>query len=164
MATGSGKTFTAISVVYRMIKHGGAHRVLFLVDRKNLGTQALTEFQLYTSPTTGAHFTDEYTVQHLRSNAIDPASRVVITTIQRLYALIRNEPNFDEESEEHSTFEAAPPAREAVPLAYNPRIPIGTFDVIVVDEYHRAVSKLLGSEQVDSLTGAVACDEYGVER
>jgi type I restriction enzyme R subunit len=37
MATGSGKTFTAVSFIYRLIKFAGAKRVLFLVDRSNLG-------------------------------------------------------------------------------------------------------------------------------
>ena len=39
MATGSGKTFTSISFIYRLIKFAGARRVLFLVDRGNLGRQ-----------------------------------------------------------------------------------------------------------------------------
>jgi type I restriction enzyme, R subunit len=41
MATGSGKTFTAVSFSYRLIKHAEAKRVLFLVDRANLGRQTL---------------------------------------------------------------------------------------------------------------------------
>jgi type I restriction enzyme R subunit len=44
MATGSGKTFTAISAIYRMIRHADARRVLFLVDRANLGRQTFNEF------------------------------------------------------------------------------------------------------------------------
>ena len=38
MATGSGKTFTAVTAAYRMVKFADARRVLFLVDRANLGT------------------------------------------------------------------------------------------------------------------------------
>jgi type I restriction enzyme R subunit len=41
MATGSGKTYTAVNFVYRLIKLAGARRVLFLVDRGNLGDQTL---------------------------------------------------------------------------------------------------------------------------
>src|SRR5438093_6836536 len=37
MATRSGKTYTAVNSVYRLIKLAGARRVLFLVDRGNLG-------------------------------------------------------------------------------------------------------------------------------
>jgi type I restriction enzyme, R subunit len=143
MATGSGKTFTAVSAAYRLVKFGGARRVLFLVDRKNLGTQTLTEFQQYVSPYNGYSFADEYNVQHLHSNRIDGASRVVVTTVQRLYSMLKGEEQFDEEREEGSLFEAAPElGGTAVPIAYNPRIPIETFDFIVVDECHRSIYNL----------------------
>jgi type I restriction enzyme R subunit len=87
MATGSGKTFTAASFIYRLIKFGGAKRVLFLVDRANLGRQTYREFQQYISPYSGLKFTDEFNVQHLRKNTIDPVSRVCISTIQRVYSI-----------------------------------------------------------------------------
>ncbi len=140
MATGSGKTFTAVSAVYRLIKFGGAKRVLFLVDRRNLGTQTFTEFQQYVSPYNGRSFTQEYNVQHLNSNRVGEASRVVITTVQRLYSMLRGEEEFDEEREEGSLFEAGPGLEGGpVPVAYNPRIPLETFDFIVVDECHRSI-------------------------
>lgn len=143
MATGSGKTFTAVSAVYRLIKFAGAKRVLYLVDRKNLGTQTLTEFQQYTSPYNGYSFAEEYNVQHLRSNRIDEASRVVVTTVQRLYSMLKGEEEFDEEREEGSQFEASPALGGApMPVTYNPRIPIETFDFIVVDECHRSIYNL----------------------
>jgi type I restriction enzyme, R subunit len=143
MATGSGKTFTAVSAVYRLIKFAGAKRVLFLVDRKNLGTQTLTEFQQYVSPYNGYSFAEEYNVQHLRSNRIDEASRVVVTTVQRLYSMLKGEEEFDEEREEGSLFEAGPALGGApMPVIYNPRIPIETFDFIVVDECHRSIYNL----------------------
>lgn len=88
MATGSGKTFTAVNFIYRLIKHGDARRVLFLVDRGNLGRQTLREFQQFVTPDDGRKFTEIYNVQHLQSNALDPVSRVCITTIQRLYAML----------------------------------------------------------------------------
>ncbi len=106
MATGSGKTFTAVAFAYRLIKFAGAKRILFLVDRRNLGNQTLREFQQYVSHYTGWLFTEEYNVQHLRSNAVAPASRVVITTVQRLYSMLKGEPFYDEEREEGSMFEA----------------------------------------------------------
>ena len=88
MATGSGKTYTACSFCYRLIKFGKAKRILFLVDRNNLARQTLNEFQQFVSPQTNDSFANEYVVQHLRGNAIDPASKVVITTIQRLYGAL----------------------------------------------------------------------------
>jgi type I restriction enzyme, R subunit len=88
MATGSGKTFTAVSFIYRLIKFAGAKRVLFLVNRSNLGRQTLKEFQQYVTPDDGRKFTELYNVQHLQSNTLDPVSRVCITTIQRLYSML----------------------------------------------------------------------------
>ena len=68
MATGSGKTFMACNQVYRLIKHAGARRVLFLVDRSNLGRQTLREFQGFTTPDEGRKFTELYNVQLLQSS------------------------------------------------------------------------------------------------
>ncbi|MBU0483589.1 MAG: DEAD/DEAH box helicase family protein, partial [Proteobacteria bacterium] len=87
MATGSGKTFTAISIIYRLIKFAGAKRVLFLVDRGNLGKQTLKEFQQYVSPYNNYKFSEEFIVQRLTSNTIDTTARVCICTIQRLYSM-----------------------------------------------------------------------------
>jgi len=102
MATGSGKTFTAVSAIYRLIKHGKAHRVLFLVDRGNLGKQALREFQTYVTPDDGRKFTELYNVQRLTTNTFDPASKVCVTTIQRLYSILSGQEQFDEANEEQS--------------------------------------------------------------
>src|SRR5690606_3072325 len=86
MATGSGKTFTAANLSYRLVKHADARRVLFLVDRKNLGDQTLKEFQGFATPDDGRKFTELYNVQHLKHGNIDAASRVVICTVQRLFS------------------------------------------------------------------------------
>lgn len=145
MATGSGKTFTAVSALYRLVKFAGASRVLFLVDRRNLGTQTVTEFQQYRSPYNGYSFTDEYNVQLLGSNRIDPSSRVAVTTVQRLYSMLKGEEEFREEREEGSLFEAAPldaAGKNTMPVVYNPRIPIEAFDFVVVDECHRSIYNL----------------------
>ncbi len=140
MATGSGKTFTAVNACYRLIKHAGAKRILFLVDRNNLGKQTLSEFQNYLSPYNGYKFTEEYTVQHLKKNTIDPASKVCITTIQRLYSMLKGEEEYNEANEEGSLFEADTSlVKEALPVVYNPKIPIETFDFIIVDECHRSI-------------------------
>jgi type I restriction enzyme, R subunit len=90
MATGSrGKTFTAISFIYRLIKFAGARRVLFLVDRGNLGDQTLKEFQQYVSPYNNFKFSEEYIVQRLQGNQLDTTARVCICTIQRMYPCSR---------------------------------------------------------------------------
>ncbi len=89
MATGSGKTFTAISFIYRLIKFAGARRVLFLVDRGNLGRQTKKEFDQYISPVNNYKFGEEYIVQHLTSNQLDKTARVCISTIQRMYSMLK---------------------------------------------------------------------------
>ncbi|WP_217915056.1 type I restriction-modification enzyme R subunit C-terminal domain-containing protein [Miltoncostaea marina] len=137
MATGSGKTFTAANIAYRLIKHADARRILFLVDRANLGRQTLKEFQGFVTPGDGRKFTDLYNVQHLASNTIDPVARVTISTIQRLYSTLRGDPELDQEVDEHSSMELVP--ADPVPVAYNPALPIEEFDVIIVDECHRSI-------------------------
>jgi type I restriction enzyme R subunit len=140
MATGSGKTFTATTGSYRFIKFGKAKRILFLVDRNNLGKQALNEFQQYVSPYNNYKFTEEYTVQRLHRNTIDPAAKVCITTIQRLYSILKGEEEFEEENEETSMFEtAASLVKQPMPVVYNPKVPVETFDFIIIDECHRSI-------------------------
>lgn len=137
MATGSGKTFTACTFTYRLLKHAGARRVLFLVDRNNLGDQTLKEFQQYRPPDDGRHFSDIYVTQQMKSRHVDKDASVVITTIQRLYAMLRGE-DLDEELEEGSAFEKDEDGATR-PIEYNPDIPIETFDVIITDECHRSI-------------------------
>ena len=119
------------------MKFAGARRVLFLVDRANLGRQTLKEFQGFTTPDDGRKFTELYNVQRLSSNVIDPVSRVTITTIQRLYSIMRGEPELDEEIDEHSSYELSGP--DAAPVVYNPALPIEFFDFVIVDECHRSI-------------------------
>lgn len=140
MATGSGKTFCSVSFVYRLIKFAKAKRILFLVDRNNLGRQTLNEFQQYSNPYTGRKFTEEYPVQHLKRNALDPAAKVCITTIQRLFSMLKGDEDYREEDEEASLFEVEDMiSREAVAVAYNAKLPIETFDFVVIDECHRSI-------------------------
>jgi type I restriction enzyme R subunit len=105
MAAGSGKTFTAVSALYRLVKHAKIRRALFLVDRANLGRQALREFQQYVAPDDGRKFTELYNVQRLTSNTLEPVSNVCIATIQRLNSILSGEAAFDEANEEQSLFE-----------------------------------------------------------
>jgi type I restriction enzyme, R subunit len=144
MATGSGKTFTAIAALYRLIKFGGARRVLFLVDRGNLGRQAYKELQAYDTPDDGRKFTALYNVACLSSNTIDPVNRVVITTIQRLYSILKGDPELDPALEEGSAFMGSGAAlvREPPPVVYSPTLPPEFFDVVVIDECHRSIYSL----------------------
>jgi len=142
MTSGTGKTYAAVSSVYRLIKFANSKRILFLVDRSNLGRQTRREFQQYVTPDDGRKFTELYNIQHLTSNTLDPVSRVCITTIQRLYSMLKGEPEFDAELEEQSLF--GMPQVELPPkeISYNPAIPIETFDFIITDECHRSIYHL----------------------
>lgn len=143
MATGSGKTIAAITAIYRLIKYGGARRVLFLVDRSNLGEQAEKEFQGYRAPDSHRLFTELYNVQRLSSNTIMDSSRVVIATIQRVYSMLKGEPDLDPTLEEGSQFEAGGGAlKEPLPVVYNGAYPPEYFDVVVIDEVHRSIYTL----------------------
>jgi type I restriction enzyme, R subunit len=143
MATGAGKTVMAVTSIFRLVKFGGAERVLFLVDRANLGRQALKEFQQYSTPDGGRKFTELYNVQLLTSNKIDPVAKVVITTIQRLYSMLKGEEELDPALEEGSQFTSGgkTPA-EPVGVTYNPSIPIEFFDFVFIDECHRSIYTL----------------------
>ena len=141
MATGSGKTFTAISFLYRLIKFAGARRVLFLVDRGNLGRQTRKEFDQYVSPINNYRFGEEYIVQHLTSNQLDKTARVCICTIQRMYSMLKGG-ELPEEADGKSTERVESLFREREPIDYNPAFPIETFDIIVTDEAHRSIYKL----------------------
>jgi type I restriction enzyme, R subunit len=138
MATGAGKTYTACAFIQRLIRNAEAKRVLFLVDRANLGRQAKGEFDQFVMPETGRKFTEEYNVQHLKSNQLDTVSRVTICTIQRLYSMLRGE-ELDEEFDEKSGFEMTQADDRPKEVVYNPAVPIETFDFIVTDECHRSI-------------------------
>ncbi len=138
MATGSGKTFTAISFIYRLLKYAGARRILFLVDTRNLGEQAEQEFQAYFTNDDHRKFTELYNVQLLRSDYVAPDSQVCISTIQRMYAILRGEP-LDDAAETVNPAEYHLPKHESLPVVYNERIPPEQFDMIVIDECHRSI-------------------------
>lgn len=148
MATGSGKTFTAITSVYRLLKPPvRARRVLFLVDTKNLGEQAEQEFQSWTPNDDRRKFTELYAVQRLTSSFIDPAAQVCISTIQRMYSILQGE-EMDASADEVPAADVAKAvgathaSPATAPVAYNPAIPPEFFDLIIIDECHRSIYNL----------------------
>lgn len=142
MATGSGKTFAAVTAIYRLIKFSKAKRVLFLVDRSNLGRQTLREFKQYITPDDGRKFTELYNVQNLTSNTLDPINKVCITTIQRLYSMLKGDPELEVDTEEYSLFDNLTVDDKELEVRYNPELPIETFDFIITDECHRSIYNL----------------------
>ena len=137
MATGSGKTYTAITSIYRLLKHADAKRVLFLVDTRNLGEQAEQEFMAYVPSDDNRKFTELYNVQRLTSSYVANDSQVCISTIQRMYSLLKGR-EMDEVAEEINPAEMVQP-REPMPVVYNGKIPPEFFDFIVIDECHRSI-------------------------
>jgi type I restriction enzyme R subunit len=135
MATGAGKTRMAVTEAYRLIKFGGFNRILFLVDRKNLGEQTLGEFRDYTTPDDGRKFTDLYNVDKLTSSGMVGSSKVVISTIQRVYKVLQGNEVPDEDDKELDSYDIA----EAVTVEYTPLLPPESFDLVIVDECHRSI-------------------------
>jgi type I restriction enzyme, R subunit len=140
MATGAGKTYTAITSIYRLLKHADAKRVLFLVDTKNLGEQAEQEMMAYVPIDDNRKFTELYSVQRLKSSFVDKGADVCISTIQRLYSLLQDK-ELDEAAEEINPAELTQPKAPA-PVAYNAKIPPEFFDFIFIDECHRSIYNL----------------------
>ncbi|KXJ50604.1 MAG: restriction endonuclease subunit R [Colwellia sp. Phe_37] len=143
MATGSGKTYTAVTQVYRLAKFAKAKRVLFLVDRGNLATNAKDEFEQFVIPNDGRKFTQHYNVNILGRAGIPDATKVTISTIQRMYSQLTGT-ELDDEADEHSGFESESStySKQPRPVVYNPTIPIEEFDVIIIDECHRSIYNL----------------------
>ncbi|MEM9078775.1 MAG: DEAD/DEAH box helicase family protein, partial [Bacteroidota bacterium] len=146
MATGAGKTFTAATFIYRLLKHVDAKRILFLVDTKNLGEQAEQEFMTFQPNDDNRKFTELYNVQRLTSSYIASDSQVCISTIQRLYSILKGE-ELDESAEldnpeESSWIRQHLKKKQAVPVDYTSKVPIEQFDFIVIDECHRSIYNL----------------------
>ena len=140
MATGSGKTYTAITSIYRLLKHADAKRILFLVDTKNLGEQAEQEFMAYVPSDDNRKFTELYNVQRLTSSFVARDSQVCISTIQRMYSLLKDQ-EMDEAAEQINPAEMVQP-RQPMPVVYNGKIPPEFFDFIIIDECHRSIYNL----------------------
>ena len=141
MATGSGKTFTAITQVYRLLKHAGARRVLFLVDTRNLGEQAEQEFRGFIPNDDNRTFTELYNVQRLASPHIAGDSQVVISTIQRMYATLSGD-ELAEGADDENPAERTWRRKEPLPVIYNAALPPEHFDVVIIDECHRSIYNL----------------------
>jgi type I restriction enzyme R subunit len=136
MTMGAGKTFTACTFSYRLLAHAGVRRILFLVDRRNLGNQTAAEYGAYSPPGTGRLFPELYGVQKLGPAGVNDDSAIVISTIQRLYSALMGE-ELTEEEEDASRFEDVDQDEKLV--SYNPNLPIEAFDLVVTDECHRSI-------------------------
>ncbi len=140
MATGAGKTYTAITSIYRLLKHAHGKRILFLVDTKNLGEQAEQEMMSYVPIDDNRKFTELYNVQRLKSSFVAKDSQVCISTIQRLYSILKDTP-LEDAAEENNPAEMAQP-KAPMPVVYNEKVPPEFFDFIFIDECHRSIYNL----------------------
>lgn len=139
MATGAGKTFTAITSVYRLLKYGKMNRVLFLVDTRSLGEQAEREFLAYRPSDDPRSFSQIYGVHRLKSAYIPEGVQVCISTIQRMYSILKGE-ELDASAEETSFYEYVTADTKAPKdVVYNAKYPPEFFDCIIVDECHRSI-------------------------
>ena len=139
MATGSGKTFTAITDSYRLLKYGKMRRILFLVDTKSLGEQAEREFLAYRPNDDNRSFSEIYGVRRLKNSYIPEDVHICISTIQRMFSILKGE-ELDESAEEESLFEQESADNYQVKeVVYNAKYPPEFFDCIIVDECHRSI-------------------------
>ena len=139
MATGAGKTFTAITAVYRLLKHANVNRVLFLVDTRGLGEQAEREFLAYRPNDDNRSFSEIYGVRRLKSSFIPDSAHVCISTIQRMYSILSGE-EIEESAEQESVYENPSVDKQAPKeVVYNEKYPPEFFDVIIIDECHRSI-------------------------
>ena len=137
LATGAGKTFTACMMIYRMLAYTKMKRVLFLVDRNNLGVAAKTELQTFKLTEGKKPLSEIFGVEQLSNRRIDPRTRVVVGTIQRLYSQLIGQPDDISEEQEDSLSVAA--SDEVMELPENPALPPDFFDLIIIDECHRSI-------------------------
>ncbi len=139
MATGAGKTFTAITEAYRLLKYGKMNRILFLVDTKSLGEQAEREFLAYTPSDDTRSFSQLYGVRRLKSSYIPNDVQICISTIQRMYSILKEE-DLDDSTEEESFNEyVTADSKAPKEVVYNEKYPPEFFDCIIIDECHRSI-------------------------
>lgn len=139
MATGAGKTFTAITAAYRLLKYGKMNRILFLVDTKGLGEQAEREFLAYRPTDDNRSFSQIYGVHRLKSSYIPDGVQICISTIQRMYSILKGD-ELDESAEETSFNEfVTADSKAPKEVVYNEKYPPEFFDCIIVDECHRSI-------------------------
>lgn len=133
LATGAGKTYTACLAAYRFLAYTPMKRILFLVDRNNLGKQAEGEFGMFRLTENGDPFNTIYTVNRLKSNKVPSDSNVVISTIQRLFSLLTGQEIVDNDDDDEDT------TTGEVQLTDNLQLPPDFFDIIIIDECHRSI-------------------------
>ncbi len=115
MATGTGKTRTAIALMYRLLKHKRARRILYLVDRNSLGQQ--TADAIKDNKIGNLSIASIYGVKELKDKLPDASTKIQIATVQGMIKRLF----YNDDKEEKPS--------------------VGQYDFIIVDEAHRGYAE-----------------------
>lgn len=141
LATGSGKTYLACLASYRLLNYTPVKRILFLVDRNNLARQTESEFSLFDRTEKQQPLSSLYQINRLKK-AEDISGDVVISTIQKLFAVLTGQAitDDDEDKEDEMSFNRDNEKNvKAVELGDDLKLPSDYFQFIIVDECHRSI-------------------------
>ncbi|MDE6284972.1 MAG: DEAD/DEAH box helicase family protein, partial [Bacilli bacterium] len=141
LATGSGKTYLACLASYRFLEYTPTKRILFLADRNNLTKQAESEFKLFDRTETGQPLGDLYDIARLKS-ATDIKGDIIVSTIQKLYAVLTGMTITDTDEDAEDEIEQAnneKSSKEIISLGDDLKLPPNYFQFIIVDECHRSI-------------------------
>ena len=141
LATGSGKTYLASLASYRMLNYTATNRILFLVDRNNLGRQAEAEFSQFDRTEGQQEMSSLYEIKRLKKES-DIKADIVISTIQKLYAVLTGQKLSDDSEDaedEQTTADEENDANEVITLGNDLKLPPDYFQLIIVDECHRSI-------------------------
>lgn len=143
MATGTGKTRTALAMIYRFLYTGRFRRILFLVDRTSLGDQTIRDFKKYRVE--GLKTIDQiYQVNDLEHPEIEESTKIHIATVQGMMSRVLR-------------------PKDGVKMPG-----INDYDLIIVDEAHRGYTldqemseeELIYRDQADFQSKYKAVIEY----
>ena len=141
LATGSGKTYLASLASYRMLNYTATNRILFLVDRNNLGRQAEAEFSQFDRTEGQQEMSSLYEIKRLKKES-DIKADIVISTVQKLYAVLTGQKLSDDSEDaedEQTTADEEKDANEVITLGNDLKLPPDYFQLIIVDECHRSI-------------------------
>lgn len=142
LATGSGKTYLACLASYRLLNYTPAKRVLFLVDRNNLARQTESEYSTFDRTEGQQEMSSLYEIKRLKKEK-DIKADIVISTIQKLYAVLTGNPipsdDDEDEEDEKNTNEEEKENQKAIQLGDYLTLPPDYFQLIIVDECHRSI-------------------------
>ncbi len=139
LATGSGKTYLACLAAYRLLNYTPAtKRVLFLVDRNNLARQTESEFSLFDKTEKQQPMSSLYKINRLKK-AEDINGEIVISTIQKLFAVLTGQALSEENEDKEDEFIGGVDDQTAIELGNDLKLPPDFFQFIIIDECHRSI-------------------------